>query len=161
VKNVNAQNSKVYLVSLGVMLILFTALLIGHYVSPPIYASLVFALLLSSLAVLFSGRLKELYLGKFALKLYRQGEEGLSFNKTAMSIAQILVKLDEHVPGPASHRKEREAMINKLLISLKADRATRAKMLENAKLITKLMATEDESELDKIRAEIDAKGLFD
>lgn len=160
-KSVTAQVKKVYLICFIALFCIFTLFFLAHYFNQWAYITVFLALLLASFAVYFADRLKEMYLGKFVLKLYKNGEEGLLSSRVAMSIAQILIKLDEHTPGPASHRAEREAMINELLVSLKADEAVRSNMLENAKLITKLMATEDEAELDKVRAEIDAKGLFD
>lgn len=45
--------------------------------------------------------------------------------------------------------------------SAKASKREREEILEDAKLITRLMATKDEAELEKVRKEVKAKGLLD
>ena len=52
-------------------------------------------------------------------------------------------------------------MINELLKKARANKKQRQIILADTKLVTRLMATEEGPELDKIRAEINERGLFE
>ncbi len=87
--------------------------------------------------------------------------EGLSLNEAIISIAEILAKFSQHTMGSKKQRKEREELIDKLMATANADKQRRERILEDAKLITELMATNDKEELKRIRKEVEARGLFD
>jgi hypothetical protein len=154
-------NKRLYLAGGITLFLLFTSMLIAKDINQASYVALFSVLVLVFFVGVFKEQVKEIYLGKLVLKLYKKGEDGMAFSDFALAVVGILIKLDEHTSGSAKHRKEREAMIEKLMESLKTDRVVRKAALANAKLITKLMATEEGPELDKIRAEIDKRGLFD
>jgi len=139
---------------------IFTYLLTIKDLDQVEYVILFISLLVSGLSVLFYERVKEVIIGNSILRLYGD-ERQLELDKITMAIAEILIKLEEQTPGTAKNRKEREQMIDNLLESINADMEKRRKILENSKLITKLMATNNENELQNIRDEINKRDLFD
>ena len=149
------------LVLLLAVFTVFTYLLLHNRLSEPGYITLFITLVISGIAIYFSDRVKEVSLRKAVVKLYERNREGLVIDGLAIDISKILSMLSMTSTGTAKQRKDRETLIEKLLKSAKASKKEREEILEDTKLITKLMATEDETELERIRKEIDAKGLLD
>ena len=140
---------------------IFTCLLLTKQLNEAGYITLFGFLALCGLAVYFSDRVKEVSLKKAVIKLYEMSLEGLVVDRLAIDVGKILSMLSMTTTGTAKQRKDREALIEQLLKSAKASKREREKILEDAKLITKLMATKDEVELEKVRKEVEAKGLLD
>ena len=139
----------------------FTALLLTNHLSEAGYIVLVIALIIFGVALYFSDRVKEVDLKKAVVKLYERSREGLTLDKLAIDVGTILSMLSMASAGTAKQREKREGLIVELLKSAKASEKEREKILEDAKLITKLMAAKDEAQIDILRKEIESKGLLD
>lgn len=139
---------------------IFTYLLIQRHITEGTYMGLFLTLALCGVVVYFSDRVKEISLRKLVVKLYQQSQQGLTVDKLTLKVGKILSLLSMASAGTAKQRKEREMLIDQLLRSAKASKKEREKVLEDAKLITQLMSTKDEAELEQLRKEIEAKGLL-
>lgn len=154
-------HKRVYLTGIAIALLLFTVLLLTKDINQATYAGLFIALLIAFSLAFFDGRVKEADFKKLVIKLYRKSEEAAVSDTLVVDIAKILSKLSEQSTGNGKQRKERETMIDALLKKAKAKKQQREEILADAELITRLMSTDEGPELDKIRAEIDERGLFE
>lgn len=154
-----AKNPISVLILLG-FFAMFTYLLIEGHLTEGVYMGLFLALALCGVIIYFSDRVREISLRKLVVKLYQQSQHGLTVDKLTLKIGKILSLLSVASTGTAKQRKEREQLIDQLLKSAKASKKEREKILEDAKLITQLMSTKDEAELEKLRKEIESKGLL-
>ncbi len=152
---------KIYLAGITTVLILVTVLLCTKEINQATFGSLVIALLIAFILMFFDGRVKEADFKKLVIKLYKRSEEAAVGDTFVVDIAKILAKLSQQSTGNANQRKKREAMIDDLLRKARAKKEQREEILADAELITRLMATDEGPELDKIRAEIDERGLFE
>jgi len=139
---------------------MFTYLLIQGHLTESVYMGLFLALVLCGVIIYFSDRVREVSLRKLVVKLYQQSQQGLTVDELTLKVGKILSLLSMASTGTAKQRKEREQLIDQLLKSAKASKKEREKILEDAKLITLLMSTKNEAELERIREEVEAKGLF-